>query len=111
MPDEKQTSESPESKLPDVCKGESNKTNKSNNKRNDNKSHLILSEEEGRKAETNPEDEIRCDSNKIFQTITPVFVMSGREPRGQVCHDTGLSGSDSKEHRIRQSYDLPGSGP
>lgn len=30
VPDEKQTSESPESKLPDVCKEESNKTNKSN---------------------------------------------------------------------------------
>ena len=56
------------------------KLRKSNNKRNDNKSHLILSEEEGRKAESNPEDEIRCDSNKIFQTITPVSVMSGREP-------------------------------
>ena len=42
VPDEKQTSESPENKLPDVCKGESNKTNKSNNNRNNNKSHLIL---------------------------------------------------------------------
>ena len=77
VPDEKQISESPESILPDVCKEESNK---SNTKRNDHKSHLILSEEEERKAESDPKDEIRCDSDKLFQTITPVSVMSGREP-------------------------------
>ena len=79
VPDEKQTSESPENKLPDVCKGESNKTNKSNNNRNNNKYHLILSEVEERKEKYDLKDEIRCDGDKLFQT-TPATVPSSREP-------------------------------
>ena len=119
VPDEKQTSECPENKLPDVCKGESNKTNKSNNNRNNNKSHLILSEAEKRKEKYDLKDEIRCDGDILFQT-TPATVMPSREPgdraaimqayqaliRKNIEYDNLMTFSEVDHELAREIYEL-----
>ena len=79
--EEEQTSESPDDKLPDVCKEESNNTKKSKNNSNDNKSHLILSLEDWKELKGKPVDEIRFDNDKDPQLLTQASVTPHVKPR------------------------------
>ena len=81
--EEEQTSGSPDDKLLDVCKKESNNTNKSNNNSNYNKSHLILSLEDWKEQKSKPVDEIRSDNDKEAQLLTPELVIPYGGPRDQ----------------------------
>ena len=78
---EEHTSGSPDNKLPDVCKEESNNIKKSKNNSNDNKSHRILSLKDGKEQKCKSVDEIRFDKDKEVQPLTSTPVMPYGEPR------------------------------